>query len=261
MNGTQKAIKIGAICLAAVIIFSIISAIIGILSMFTENKDTLSFNKNYQDINNLEIEAGASNIYIEAGDSFTVVANDIGARTSIDKFGNTLKIREKGSWFWQTKNIGEIRITIPEGLLKSLDIDAGAGKININNLNVDKFDIEQGAGTIEINHITTNKTDIDGGAGEINIADSEIYNLDLDAGVGKVTIDGIVYGNSEIDCGVGEVNLNLNGDESIYTLAIDKGIGSIKINGDSFNNNIYGNGVNRINIDGGVGAININVAN
>ncbi|MCI8574898.1 MAG: DUF4097 domain-containing protein [Bacilli bacterium] len=263
MNSGQKAIKITAICLAVFIIVNIINAVlmgISFIGGFSPSfSKGLDFVESYTNISSIKLDLNASKVNVLVGSELKVEATNVSKSFSSKVVnGNILKIEEHQSWFWHHQN-GEITITVPQNIsLEELDIDCGAGKIEVSNITARKLDIDAGAGLLKIDHSNFQETDIDGGAGEINITSSILNNLDLDAGVGKVSIDGDIYGNSEIDCGVGEVNLNLGSDQN-YQLTIQKGLGSINVNNVSYSHDVtLGTGDNRLKIEGGIGAININ---
>lgn len=259
MSGIQKAIKVGAICLAVFIIICIFNGILFAASAISGfNVKTTSYSETYDNISNLDIDVAGVNIIIEEGEKFRVDAQDVSNKLKINKNNNVLKIRENNYFLFKALKSGSIKISVPEGTLQKLDIDAGAGTITIRKINASDLKIDQGAGTITIDNSNFSKADINGGAGEIVINDSTLNNLDLDCGVGKVSIAALLRGKSDIDCGVGELNLTLLDYKSEYKVIASKGIGSIQIDGTSYKNDItYGEGDNTIKIDGGVGAINI----
>lgn len=259
MTNMQKVIKYGAIALAAFIILSIVNGILWLVFSLTDfSEKEVDFNETFKDVLKLDIDLSASNLEIKKGEVFSVDAVDVTSSFKAKMRGDTLVVRESTRWFFGKTKAGSIVITVPDLVLKDLDIDAGAGVIKIDDIKADALELDQGAGTVEIINSMFNKTKIDGGAGKVTVENSTLNNLDLNAGVGKIDIRGIIHGNSEIDCGVGELNLELLDEEENYKLLLDKGIGSITLNGSAYNNNTYGTGLNKIDIDGGVGSLNIN---
>ena len=110
-------------------------------------------------------------------------------------------------------------------------------------------------------YLNSYNTSIDSGAGKVEIKAGNIGNLDFDIATGKVDITAFISGNSKIDSGIGQLNLNLLGKSNDYRIMINKGIGSIKLNNSELSDNsTIGNGVNHIDIDGGIGNINIKIA-
>ena len=252
MTGVQKAIKIGAVCLAVFIIICIFNAILFTIGAITGfNFETTSFSEKYEDIKSLDIEVSSLNIIIEKGDAFGVDATDVSKHLKVEKKANVLKIRENGIGIFRGGKVGSIVITVPEGMLDRLKIDAGAGTIDISKIISNTLDLNQGAGAMVISSSEFRNANIDGGAGEIRVEETILSNLDLDCGVGRVLINGEILGNSDIDCGVGKLSLDL-GNQNDYTIIASKGLGSINIAGSDYKDDTtFGNGINKIKVDGG----------
>lgn len=266
MSGIQKVIKIFAIILSIFIILNIVSAIMFGLSMFanigirSDKIEVESFSETYQNINEIDIDAISSNIIIKKADKFKVEANNLRNQFSSKVINGKLKVEERKKWIFANNFAGQIVIYVPENTsLNKLKIDAGAGKIEIENIVADKFNLNQGAGIVKISNSGFNKTDIDGGAGKIEVSASVLNDLKLDAGVGKIELEAYIKGKSKIECGIGETDVTLLGEEKDYQIVAEKGIGSIRIQGkEQASNTKYGIGENEINIEGGIGSINLN---
>lgn len=257
MNTTQKVIKAFAICLAALIILSIINGVAHLVtSAFSFNND-VNINETYNsDINNIKIDVGTTNMVIKYGDTFSITAENVSKEFKIKEEGNTLIIKEKNITIFSNKKSSHTTITIPNDL-NNLSIDIGAGKLELSDITSNNFSLNQGAGKVVIINLISNNTTIDGGAGELHITSSKLQNLDLDLGAGKCYYNGILLGNNKIDQGVGELILDLYRED--YTIKASKGLGSITINGESYSKDvIVGEGINDIKIDGGIGSIIIN---
>ncbi len=257
MNTTQKVIKTFAICLAALIILSIINGVAHLVtSAFSFNND-VNINETYNsDINNIKIDVGTTNMVIKYGDTFSIAAENVSKEFKIKEEGNTLVIKEKNITIFGNKKSSHTTITIPSSL-NNLSIDIGAGKLELSDITSNNFSLNQGAGKVVITNLISNNTTIDGGAGELHITSSKLQNLDLDLGAGKCYYNGILLGNNKIDQGVGELILDLYRED--YTIKASKGLGSITINGESYSKDVtVGEGINDIKIDGGIGSIIIN---
>lgn len=257
MNTTQKVIKTFAICLAALIILSIINGVAHLVtSAFSFNND-VNINETYNsDINNIKIDVGTTNMVIKYGDTFSITAENVSKEFKIKEEGNTLIIKEKNITIFGNKKRSHTTITIPSSL-NNLSIDIGAGKLELSDITSNNFSLNQGAGKVVITNLISNNTTIDGGAGELHITSSKLQNLDLDLGAGKCYYNGILLGNNKIDQGVGELILDLYRED--YTIKASKGLGSITINGESYSKDVtVGEGINDIKIDGGIGSIIIN---
>lgn len=266
MNGVQKVIKIFAICLAIFIIVNIFGWVIGGIGFLvhiggdSENISDRTYETSdvtgeswisWQDIDKINIDLKSAKLVIKAGGNELVVKESDENNFRVNKSGNELRINEKDGWFVNHDRLDTLEITIPEGmLLKELDIDSGAGRVEIEGVEADKFAMDQGAGVVEIARSRFNRTKISGGAGSIKINSSILNDLKLEAGVGKVEIESDITGDSKIDCGIGEVAVKLNSPKEDYRIRVEKGIGSIKIDGETWeNNSTYGNGSNKLDIE------------
>lgn len=267
MSQFQRVIKYLAIAFAVFLIFTIISSIIFGISfvtgLFYEDDFIMSNMKATTittEISNLDIKIAGTSLTINSGDEFNIETNN--KYIEIKESKNKLIIKEKKHfWFSNQINNSQLIITIPDSvILKEISLEAGAGKIEIDSLSTDKLDFDLGAGKVNIQNLLVQKeADIDSGAGELTINKSTLTDLELDMGVGKVEISSSILGNSEINAGVGELEINLSGNEEDYKINIEKGIGNAKINNENITSNTtYGTGTNRLDIDGGVGNISVN---
>ena len=268
MTSAQKVIKYLAIAFAVFLIITIISTLLGVLYALSEilglrTDDasggpmvTTSFEN--ADITALEIDIDYTNLIMKTGEFFKVETNneDISCKQSNEK----LVIKDKNYNWFGTHNNEDLIVYIPEGLeLEKVEINAGVGKIDIENLTAKKLSFELGAGETEVKNLTvSNECSIEGGAGRVNILGGTIKDLDLDMGIGEINLTSKLTGKADIDAGVGNLNINLQGDKETYKIKANKGIGTIKIDGkDISNSEICGNGENYIEVDGGIGNIDI----
>lgn len=266
MSVLQKIIKYLAIAFAIFLTFSIISGIMYGVSflgnLFDDDKKSITEKLNDLEINNntllLDINVSSSNITIKKGDTFKAETNNKYINSKQDK--NKLYIQEKNhNWF---HNNGELIVYIPNDFVfDGVSIETGAGKVNIETLSTKQLYLNLGAGKVDINNLNVlENAKIDGGAGQININAISINNLDLDMGVGKLSLTSKLTGNNKIDSGIGEMNLSLKGTLEDYKIILDNGIGKAKINGKTMeDDNTYGTGINKLDIDGGIGSIDIDL--
>lgn len=275
MTTLQKIIRYLAIALAIFIIVSIASGILLGLNIFSDvlglkkeaetnkqhtNLSEGSIIQKYEStqISDVKIELAYTNLTIKQGDGF-VVEGDI-KNVECKRVSNKLKIEEKNiSWF-NTSDRRNIIVTVPEDtILNTVDIETGAGEINIEKLSCKELSLEIGAGKTTIQDLqVTQKAKINGGAGKVEIASGEINNLNLSMGAGNFRIAASLSGNNKLDAGIGKLGLELTNGLSNYTIRANKGIGSIKIGEkEVFDNVEYGDGETNIKINGGVGSIEV----
>lgn len=264
MSSFQKIIKYIAIAFAALLIFSITSGIISLISYFSNgfsnklnnNLDKIKISDNYEI---LDIELNNINILIKEGKKLKIETDS--KNINIKEIGNKLLITEKKNSWLPKQPSTDLIIYVPSNYtFKEISIENGAGRLDIDYIKTNELELELGAGKVNINELNVYKeSSIDSGAGEIIINSGLVNNLDFDMGIGKVELNLKITGKSEIDSGIGEMKLNLLGSNDDYKINLDKGIGKVKIdNQDVFDSSIYGNGENTINISGGIGNITIN---
>ena len=262
MSGFQKLIKYIAIAFAIYLIFNIISILIGgvsILSGVLSNDVTGNLNKIKVDDSYkvLDIELESINILIKEGKKFKVETDS--DNVSLKEVGDKLLITNKKE-NWKPKKVdSDIVIYVPNSyVFDYVIIENGAGRIDIDYINTKELELDLGAGKVDINKLIVSKeASIEGGAGEIIINDGIINNLEFDMGLGKVYTKAKLVGDSEINAGIGEVEIDLVGNISDYSMNISKGIGSVKIAGEDVKSGNLGTGSNFIDINGGIGTIDI----
>ena len=291
-----------------------IAIILGVLlaigaSVFTIYKITNSFGKvsyepdkltnfNFSDeIKVLDIDISYTNLTIKPGEELRVQTNN--KNINVSSLNNRLTIEEKKQVFNLNNDIKELIIYVPSDMeFNSVEINAGAGEIQIDNLITNRLDFDLGAGKTIINNLTVhdfceidagfgeiqidsliadkldfnfglgnatinnlivnNSCEIDAGAGDISVLNSEITNFDLDMGLGKFDLKAKLKGVSKINPQVGELNINLIGSVDDYTLRLQENLYYIYVNGVNIKETSYGNGPNYINFESGAGTANIN---
>ena len=268
MTQTQKIIKYCAITLAVLLVVGIISGIVqtlGWIFMLTDDDngddafyDMQALITDYkgEDIS-LDIDIGASDLVIRTGEKFEVSSN--GRYIVCRQRGERIVIEERPHISFGVEAEVQIIITLPEGFeFEKVDMDLGAGKVEIATLSCEILDLDLGAGNFTAESLTaTKRADIDGGAGKIIIDGGSLAELELDMGVGALYLHSELLGTSDLDMGVGEVGLWLLGDKSSYKVDIDRGIGEVFFDGSYVSGGTFGNGSRRVDIDGGVGRIEI----
>lgn len=261
MSNFQRIIKYLAMAFAIFLVVSIFSGIISAFSLTNIFNSSSSNNLKNLDINGevsiLDVDIKSANIIIKEGIVLKAETNNKNINIKQDK--NKLYITQK-KYNWFNNDKSDLIIYIPSELIfEGVEIDGGAGKLDITKISTKELYLDLGAGKADIKELNVlDKTKIEGGAGSIDILSGKLNNLDFDMGVGKLTLTSIIKGNSNIKSGIGEVNLNLIGTSSDYKIKVDKGIGSVTIDGNDIKEDIYyGEGSNLIDIDGGIGAIKI----
>lgn len=277
MKAAQAAIKVFALCLAGLIMLSIVAAAVGAFALVgvivdgSENGVGGEAETVWQGgaetahkIKGLEISVGATRVQLIDSDK----DQDVRVETNNDyvtswEDGGVLKVVEKShmsiTQLWSSK---EVLIYVPEGMkFDTVEIVTGAGTLSAERIVAKRAKLKLGAGKASIGVLeASERVEVDGGAGVTEIRQGRLNNLDFDLGAGKSTVRARVTGDSKINSGVGKLDLDLIGEESDYKIMIDKGIGSVKVNGlKQQDESVYGAGENLIRLSSGVGAVDINV--
>lgn len=266
MSSSQKIIKYFAITFACIIIASMIGGIVSFIvtifdiSEYKQRKIHELYQSNVVNTT-LDIDLKSTDLEINLGDKLLVSSDSKYINCIQDE--NKIQVIEKSHVSF-SNNTSKLIITIPRDLMFDVvDIEAGAGKINIEELETKRLHLDLGAGRVDIkNLIVTERTKIEGGAGKFAIQNGTINNLKFALGVGDAKINSAILGNSTIDASVSKLDVNLRGSINDYEISIDKGIGSIKFNGETLKDkSVVGNGNNYLEINGGVGTIKITTNN
>lgn len=261
MRRSQREVKIFAIVLAIILIIIIVYLLFQALSFFKESTKKTEYNNRdiHKNIKNIDIDLKTASLTIDTCSKFRVDTDN--EFVKIEIIDNKLRIKEKKHNPLTRKDTDSINLCIKDEL-NSIDLDMGAGKLEIDELNAKKAEFDLGAGSFSLDNLNiTDKFELDGGAGSITINDSTIYNSDIELGIGVLTFNGKLLGNSRIEGGVGTSTLNLNGSIDDYKFVIEKGIGKVTINDKAYSSTTFGEGSNLITIETGVGSSTINFKN
>lgn len=251
MTTSQKIIKYLALALAAFLIFTIFSAILGgiyglvtALGLVKENKnieknisESIILNES-ESAAYLDIDLKVCNLNIQKGNSLKIEKN--GENITCIQDGNKIEIKEKRANFFK-KNSGSVIIYLPEDIyFEYVKINTGVGETDISSINARNMYIDTGIGNLKIKS-------------------GNIQNLDCNTGIGDVSITANLTGNSKFDTGIGKLKLNVEGNKEDYRVKLNKGIGKVRLDNISLNDNEeIGYGKNLVTINGGLGEIDIN---
>lgn len=274
MTTTQKIIKYLAIAFALFLVISIFSIIFGlsreIISSINNDKKESELLEEYtiisNNVNNIEsfkIDIFNDDIEIKEGETFEVKTNDPDVKFYHENSKVKIKSDKTFSWHLSNSSRGTIIIYLPnEFNISELDLNLGAGKIDINKIFVETLLMDLGAGTMTAKEINVyEKATINGGAGNINIYSGTINNINLKLGAGNASIQSDLTGSNTLTTGVGKLNLGLSRSKDNYKFDISKGLGNIILNDFDVSEDILiGDGETKIKISGAVGNIIINTA-
>lgn len=266
MNSTHNIIHKVARLFAIWLVVIIISSAVGLVFLFTGgvslfNKVTegeeISSGTVYDNVEKLEIELSASGLEIIQGDVFSVSCDN--SLIKVKNRSGKLKISETSIPFVNYKGTNVI-LSIPYGtVFETVNLETGAGIIKADALNCKKLDIDVGAGEVNVDLLkVSSNADIEVGVGKLTVMNSELNNLSLEVGVGEGSVTGTLTGKSEIEGGIGKLNLKLTGPKDNYTIKAVAGIGKVEIDGERIKGDYsLGSGSDILDITGGIGSVDI----
>lgn len=193
------------------------------------------------EIDSLDFEVGAAKLIIEPGDSFSIMAENVNIYTCE---------ADGGIWMLEAASTSvvsssaQITVIVPADRVLDLNLEVGAGELQIGAIQVNDFVVSIGAGTAK-----TELMDVQG------MADIEVGAGSLNA---KMTAPENVY----IDCGMGSVSLELTASQDVYNILADCGLGSVKagtlhIDGAGDKEYTSGSAEYDMSIDCGMGSVKV----
>lgn len=145
----------------------------------------------------------------------------------------------------------------------SIEVNAGEVNTSAVELTAEEADLSVDAGSLKIGTLKVNRElEVDTGAGEVQIEELTAEKVELDCGVGEMNISGTITGDITADCGVGELNLTVFDDEESFNYIIDCGVGDVKLGATSYTSlgkkkKIDHNAEKTMKLDCGVGSIRV----
>ena len=265
MTAIQRVIKYLAIAFAIFLIVGIFGSLIalgsGITDFFIQDKNIENevhvYSEEELTLKTLNINIAASDLKIKNGEKFKIETNN--KDVIVKKDGDKVTIEEKNKKLSFRKRAYEITIYIPEDFkFDEVNIETGAGKLNIKSLESKNLKLKLGAGKTVIDSVISDNTDIETGAGELVIKNGILNDSKIEVGIGKLSAEAEFIGNTKIETGIGSCNIKLIPTEDNYKIEFKKGLGDIRYNGESIaNDSIVGEGLNFIKIEGGIGSIKV----
>ncbi len=256
--------------MAVILILSMVGATFGLISWLSDfdgsegNGDMKELLENIgsNDITALYIDIGTSALEIKTGDKWSVCTDNKYIKVKVSDGALRLTEEDHFTWFSISHDDTKVILSIPQGTeLEKASIYTGAGLINIEFLIARDAEFDFGAGEVKLDGIKAEHAKLDGGAGKITVTGSRFSKLDLNMGVGALSLEAQLSSGSEIDCGVGRVELRLLGAPSDYRIKVAKALGSIDIDERlEESGGVYGSGANEIKINGGIGSVDVELA-
>lgn len=119
---------------------------------------------------------------------------------------------------------------IPKDVLfDETELQLGAGKMQLDNLQAKKMKIELGAGQILAKDFEVSELEMKVGAGEIDLEEAKLGEVKIEVGAGNCTIKGSVNEKVEAECAMGNITLKLKGKEEDFDYELECVSGNLKV--------------------------------
>lgn len=221
------------------------------------------------EIRKIEMEAGAGNFVIKEKESqdgkIDITALGIGDYNYSVR-GGTLHIEGfKGLKWGDTSNFdkNKMEVCIPAGSsLEELEIELGAGVMDISGFSINKLETDVGAGSLLLYNMEIGKLSVDVGAGEVEVSDTIVRDAEIAVAMGECSYDGSITGELEAECAMGNLQFKLTGSENDHNYEIECAAGNVTVGSFSVTavageKTINNNAASKYEIDCGMGNITI----
>ncbi len=200
------------------------------------------------------------------------IAEEILPKMEIILGGGTLEIRDSGDEriYLEAKNAEQLQAYADGDILKLKAIGRKIGKEEMKiylfvpaDVTYESIDLEVGAGLLQISNLQCKELEAGVGAGELRVNRITVNgDADFSVGAGHIQAQADVLGNLMVECSMGEADLALSGNEEDYDYEISCAAGKIKLGSRSFQGmsakKEIDNGADRdMKLDCALGAINI----
>lgn len=156
-----------------------------------------------------------------------------------------------------------VRLYVPEGTVFSkVDVDFGAGALQMGNLTADKMDVDFGMGWISAQGNKIGTLDISIGGGSAELRETQVDTLTVEVGMGSMEFDGSLQNKGDVECGMGSITMQLDGKDTDFNYDIESAMGSVTIGTREYGGLAQGRKINngaakKITIECAMGSIEI----
>lgn len=185
-------------------------------------------------VKKLDVEAGGCAFYFKQSEdsNFYVEAKETGKFQCFIK-NDTLYVKTTRTIKdWDNYDECRIILYIPADYrFEQVDVELGAGLLEMADVVADKMEMEVGAGQIITEYLEADKCDITVGMGEIIIEDMQVTKMDAEVGMGHLQMDGNILGDLNAECAMGSMELDVAGSEEDFNYTIEAAMGNVSIGG------------------------------
>lgn len=219
----------------------------------------------------MELQLGAGSFCVfQKEDADGKIDVEWSGRGSFDAYvkNNTLYIKgfKQNKLFGSDINNNEAIIYIPKGaVFRQINVEVGAGRIELRDIKADLLDAEIGAGEMILDDASVGELNLDIGMGRFEGFGINAANVEISVGMGESGYSGSISGDLHAECDLGNMVFTLEGKETDHNYEIECSAGNINLNGRTFTGlgaeKSINNGVSsNFNIECNMGNIDISFA-
>lgn len=158
----------------------------------------------------------------------------------------------------------KVYLEIPKNFtFKNIDIELGAGYLEALSLTAsNNIEIEVGAGELITKSLTADTLQMELGAGNVEIDNGSISDSDISVGFGNLTYHGVIRNDLTAECGMGNLELFLNDSYESHNYEVDCGMGNMTlhektISAIAYNSDIQHNAASTYTLECGMGNMTV----
>ena len=124
---------------------------------------------------------------------------------------------------------------VPKGVVfDNVDLDLGAGKVNLDTLETKELKLDLGAGQVLSKGLQAEELKVSVGAGDVSLQDADLEKVKIKVGAGNCSIQGEIKDEVDAECALGNITLKLLGEEKDFDYDCDCVSGNITIAGEEY---------------------------
>ena len=188
-----------------------------------------------EEIRELDVEVGGCTFEVKesADGEFHVQAENTKKFQAYVK-SDVLYIKATTSTTVNGDNTCNIVLSVPDAAIEKMDLEIGAGVMDLGNIRAEEIDMEVGAGQIKAEKLNADSLIVAVGVGDVNIDKMQVNKLDVEVGLGNLTASGSVAEELLAECAMGNVELEIEGSWEDYDYSIECGMGNVEIGNESY---------------------------
>lgn len=189
------------------------------------------------DIKELDVEVGGCSFKMETSsdENFYLEANSINKLQGYVE-EQVLYIKGTiGTGVIDNLGDGEITLYVPENFqFEKVDMELGAGAMELGNLAAKEAKLEVGAGQIVVSDMQGEKVELTVGMGEILVNGMQVQELEAEVDMGHMYAEGDITAKVTIECNMGSIEMEVTGEWMDFDYNLECGMGNLQVGDDVY---------------------------